>query len=100
VHTSKYMSFQVRLLDHCEALLKIQNSSHLVLATNLTAEVLRPKNWESMRVQDALAVFNTKVVELSCELCLMLCTLGLCGPQDLRGIETDSYRSPDNGKTH
>jgi len=51
----------VMLLDHLKQLLEIQKGCDVVMVMNLTQEVLHPKNWESMRVSDALAVFNTKV---------------------------------------
>jgi hypothetical protein len=46
---------------HVEKLLHIQDSSDVVLATKLTAEMLTPKSWESMRVSDALNLFDEKV---------------------------------------
>jgi len=51
-------------MDHLKKLIDLQTNSDLVLVPNLTKENLQPRSWESMRMSDALAVFNLKVSKM------------------------------------
>jgi hypothetical protein len=54
-------SDRVMVRSHVEKLITIQEAGDVVLSTKLTRQLLSPKNWESMRVSDALSLFDMKV---------------------------------------
>lgn len=51
--------------DHISKLIEIQDAGDVVMATKLTKEMLVPRGWQSMRVSDALNLFDMKVCKLS-----------------------------------